>query len=54
MTHYDCFEKVSVQFLSTDTNWKGGTLDKSLSILALAQITVQFHPPVTEFFSYLF
>ena len=25
-THYDCFKKVSVQFLTTDTNWKGGTL----------------------------
>ena len=29
MTHYDCFEEVSVQFLSTDTKQKVGTLDKS-------------------------
>ena len=47
-THYDCFKKVSVQFLPTDTNWKGGTLDKSLFILVLGKITVQFHPPTTE------
>ena len=52
-THYDCFKKVSVQFLSTVTNWKGGTLDKSLFILELGKIAVQFHPPTTEFFSYL-
>ena len=46
-------KKVSVQFLPTDTNWKGGTLDKSLFILELGKIAVQFHPPTTEFFSYL-
>ena len=27
MTHSNCFKKVSVQFLPTDTNWKGGTLE---------------------------
>ena len=52
-THYDCFKKVSVQFLPTDTNWKSGTLDKSLFILELGQITVQFHPPTTAFSFYL-
>ena len=43
MTHYDCFEKVSVQFLSTDTKGKGGPLDKSLFILDLGHIEVQVH-----------
>ena len=52
-THYDCFKMVSVQFLPTDTNWKSGTLDKSLFILELGQITVQFHPPTTAFSFYL-
>ena len=53
MTHYNYFEKVFIQFLSTDTNWKGGTLDKSLFILDLEQITVQFHPPTAAFSFYL-
>ena len=52
-TDYDCFKKVSVQFLPTDANWKGGTLDKRLFILVLGQITVQFHPPTATFSSYL-
>ena len=50
-THYDCFKKISVQFLSTVTNWKGRRLDKSLFILELGKITV--HPPTTAFSSYL-
>ena len=33
--------------------WKGGTLDKSLFILELLQIPVQFHPPTAAFSSYL-
>ena len=49
-THCDGFEKVSVQFLPTDTNWKGGTLDNSLFILDLGQITAQFYPPTPAFF----
>ena len=53
MTHYSCFENVLIQFLSTDTNWKGGTLDKSLFILDLRQIAVQSHPPTAAFSSYL-
>ena len=52
-THYECFKKVSVQFLSTVTNWKGGTLDKSFFILELGKITVQVHPPTTAFPYYL-
>ena len=44
MTRYDYFEKVSVQFLPTDTNQKVGTLDKSLLILDLGHIEVQVHP----------
>ena len=51
ITHYDCFKKISVQFLSTVTNWKGRRLDKSLFILELGKITV--HPPTTAFSSYL-
>ena len=31
-THYDCFEKVSIQTLPTDTNWKAGTLGKSFRV----------------------
>ena len=50
--HYDCLEKVSVQFLPTGINWKGGTLDMSLFILDLGQIIVQFHIP-TAAISYL-
>ena len=45
MTFYDCFEKVSVQFLLIDTKRKGGTLDKSLFILDSDQ--------TAEIFSYL-
>ena len=45
--------KVSVQFWPTDTNWKGGALDKSLFILDLGQITVQFHPPTVASYSNL-
>ena len=52
MTQHDCFEKVFVQFLPADPNWKGGALDKSLFILDLGQIAVQYHPP-TAAFSYL-
>ena len=44
---------VFVQLLRTDANWKGGTLDESLFILEMGQITVQFHPPTTAFSSYL-
>ena len=39
-THCDFLEKVSVQFLPTDTNWIGWALDKTLFILDLGQITV--------------
>ena len=52
-THYDCFKKVSVQLLPTDTNWKGRKLDKSLFILELWKITVRLHAPTTAFSSYL-
>ena len=48
--HYVCFEKISFQFLPTDTNWKGGALAESLFILDLGQITVQFHPTMAAFF----
>ena len=34
-THFDSFEEVSVQLLSIDTNWKGGTLNKNFFILNL-------------------
>ena len=44
-THYDCFEKVSALLLSTNTNQKGGTLDKSLFFLGLGHIPVQPNPP---------
>ena len=53
MTPCDCLDKVSVQFLSTDANRKGGTLDKSLFILDLGQTSVQFHTPMAAFYSYL-
>ena len=53
-TTHDCFKKVSVQFFSTVTNWKGGTLDKSLFILELGKITVQVHPPTYNCISFLF
>ena len=43
MTPCDCLDKVSVQFLSTDANRKGGTLDKSLFMLDLVQTTVVSH-----------
>ena len=52
-THYDCFKKVSVQFLLTDTHWKGGTLDKSLLISELGQVTVKLHSPTAAFSFYL-
>ena len=45
--------KVSAQFSATDTNWKGGTLDKSLFILQLGQIAVQCHPPTAALSPYL-
>ena len=51
--HCDCLEKVSVQFLPTDTNWKGETLNKNLFILDLGQISVQFQPTTAEFYFYL-
>ena len=51
--HYDCFKTVSIQFLPTDTNWKGGKLDKSLFVLELGHITVQFHLPTATFCFYL-
>ena len=53
MTPCDCLDKVSVQFLPTDANRKGGTLDKSLFMLDLGQTTVQFHTPTAAFYSYL-
>ena len=46
-------KKASVQFLPADMNCKGGTLDNSLFILDLGQITVQFHPPMAAFAFYL-
>ena len=52
-THCDCLERISIQFLPTDTNWKGGKLDKNLFILDLGQITIQFHPLTAAFYSYL-
>ena len=41
--YYDCFQKMLPQFFPAGSNWKDGTLNKSLFTLDFWQIGMQFH-----------